>query len=309
MNRQMLQAFSQRTVEGLKSYTLFRLALPAFQSFLDINVAKEVEKDRAVIARAAALHQSGVEPGPDHVLALLQEAREIDQAFLNKASVFPIDINIQYRDIEEIRQRRIELLLRACYRIISQWKEKSSFRATVYELYNEEQFRALLNNLLGLYAQETRMLSHSVRIPSLLSLARDSVTQAITKVMKREAEVLRAEATYPDIVPGGSAESDAPGFRFRLAAEVPTGYKTGFAVAWTSAESSGITEPFFLDHGPPNCGTTFSDFQDAQGLNGSYQNYLRVYGREREPCPRCRAPVVRLVQQQRSSFYCPKCQR
>jgi formamidopyrimidine-DNA glycosylase len=58
-----------------------------------------------------------------------------------------------------------------------------------------------------------------------------------------------------------------------------------------------------------NCGTTFSDFQDAQGLTGSYQNYLRVYGREREPCPRCRAPVVRLVQQQRSSFYCPKCQR
>jgi len=58
-----------------------------------------------------------------------------------------------------------------------------------------------------------------------------------------------------------------------------------------------------------NCGTTFSDFQDAQGLTGSYQNYLRVYGREREPCSRCRTPVVRLVQQQRSSFYCPTCQR
>ena len=58
-----------------------------------------------------------------------------------------------------------------------------------------------------------------------------------------------------------------------------------------------------------NCGTTISDFQDAQGLTGSYQNYLRVYGRELEPCPRCRKPVVRLVQQQRSSFYCPQCQR
>ena len=56
-------------------------------------------------------------------------------------------------------------------------------------------------------------------------------------------------------------------------------------------------------------GGKISDFQDAQGLTGSYQNYLRVYGRELEPCPRCRQPVVRIVQQQRSSFYCPQCQR
>ena len=51
----MMEAFSQRTVEGLKGYTLFRLALPAFQSFLDINVGKEVEKDRVVISRAASM--------------------------------------------------------------------------------------------------------------------------------------------------------------------------------------------------------------------------------------------------------------
>jgi formamidopyrimidine-DNA glycosylase len=57
-----------------------------------------------------------------------------------------------------------------------------------------------------------------------------------------------------------------------------------------------------------NCGTTFSDFQDAQGVTGSYQNFLAVYGRGSEPCPRCRTTVIRLVQQQRSTFYCPHCQ-
>jgi formamidopyrimidine-DNA glycosylase len=57
-----------------------------------------------------------------------------------------------------------------------------------------------------------------------------------------------------------------------------------------------------------NCGTTFSDFQDAQGLTGSYQNYLAVYGRESEPCLRCGTPVVRFVQQQRSTFFCSRCQ-
>jgi len=58
-----------------------------------------------------------------------------------------------------------------------------------------------------------------------------------------------------------------------------------------------------------NSGTTFSDFQDARGLAGSYQRFLRVYGREGQRCPRCVGTVVREVQQQRSTFYCPDCQR
>ena len=58
-----------------------------------------------------------------------------------------------------------------------------------------------------------------------------------------------------------------------------------------------------------SCGTTFSDFQDASGLSGSYQRLLAVYGREGTRCRRCRTPVERVVQQQRSTFHCPGCQR
>ena len=75
MNRFMMEAFSQSTVEGLKAHTLFRLALPPFQSFLNINVGKEMEKDRRVIAQAAKVLLSGTKPGPGHVATLLQEAR------------------------------------------------------------------------------------------------------------------------------------------------------------------------------------------------------------------------------------------
>ena len=57
-----------------------------------------------------------------------------------------------------------------------------------------------------------------------------------------------------------------------------------------------------------NCGTTFSDFQDARGVEGSYQQFLAVYGREGQPCPRCGEPILRIVQQQRSTFYCAGCQ-
>ena len=57
------------------------------------------------------------------------------------------------------------------------------------------------------------------------------------------------------------------------------------------------------------CGTTFSDFQDSRGEIGSYQRFLRVYDREGERCRRCGSTVVREVQQQRSTFWCPGCQR
>lgn len=55
-------------------------------------------------------------------------------------------------------------------------------------------------------------------------------------------------------------------------------------------------------------GTTFSDFQDAHGAAGEFQKMLKVYGRGGEPCPRCRRPLERLSQQNRSTFHCAKCQ-
>lgn len=57
------------------------------------------------------------------------------------------------------------------------------------------------------------------------------------------------------------------------------------------------------------CGTTFSDFQDGEGTDGSYGEYLSVYGREGKECPECGHTIRRIILAQRSSFYCPKCQR
>lgn len=56
-------------------------------------------------------------------------------------------------------------------------------------------------------------------------------------------------------------------------------------------------------------GSTLRDFRDAHGMDGAYQDSARVYGREGEPCPRCGTPVRRVMQGQRSSFFCPGCQR
>jgi formamidopyrimidine-DNA glycosylase len=56
-------------------------------------------------------------------------------------------------------------------------------------------------------------------------------------------------------------------------------------------------------------GTTFSDYRDADGNEGTFQFRLRVYDREGVPCPVCTAPIKRTVLSNRSAFYCPTCQR
>ncbi|MFG6468530.1 bifunctional DNA-formamidopyrimidine glycosylase/DNA-(apurinic or apyrimidinic site) lyase [Roseateles sp. BYS87W] len=56
-------------------------------------------------------------------------------------------------------------------------------------------------------------------------------------------------------------------------------------------------------------GTTLRDFRDAHGVAGSFQMQAQVYGREGEPCRHCGAAIRRLVQGQRSTFFCPTCQK
>jgi formamidopyrimidine-DNA glycosylase len=56
-------------------------------------------------------------------------------------------------------------------------------------------------------------------------------------------------------------------------------------------------------------GSTLRDFRDAHGVAGSFQLQARVYGRQGLPCPRCETSIRRIVQGQRSTFFCPRCQR
>jgi formamidopyrimidine-DNA glycosylase len=56
-------------------------------------------------------------------------------------------------------------------------------------------------------------------------------------------------------------------------------------------------------------GSTLRDFRDAHGMAGEFQLQAQVYGREGEPCQICATPIRRIVQGQRSTFFCPTCQR
>lgn len=56
-------------------------------------------------------------------------------------------------------------------------------------------------------------------------------------------------------------------------------------------------------------GSTLRDFVGAEGNAGYMQNRFWVYDREGKACRRCRTPIKRIVQGQRSTFFCPGCQK
>jgi formamidopyrimidine-DNA glycosylase len=56
-------------------------------------------------------------------------------------------------------------------------------------------------------------------------------------------------------------------------------------------------------------GTTLRDFKNAHGQQGHFQLATMVYDRAGEPCRVCLTPVKRIVQGQRATYFCPKCQR
>jgi formamidopyrimidine-DNA glycosylase len=56
-------------------------------------------------------------------------------------------------------------------------------------------------------------------------------------------------------------------------------------------------------------GTTLRDFHGGDGAPGYFRQKLDVYGRDGQACRRCNEDIRVIVLGQRSTFYCPRCQR
>ena len=55
-------------------------------------------------------------------------------------------------------------------------------------------------------------------------------------------------------------------------------------------------------------GTSFSDYRDGRDRKGKFQNRLKVYNRQGQPCRECSGKIKRVLIGNRSAFYCPNCQ-
>lgn len=65
-----------------------------------------------------------------------------------------------------------------------------------------------------------------------------------------------------------------------------------------------------LQEGIRHGGVTLDDqtYKNLYGEPGEFQDYLKVYGQDGEPCRRCRTPVVRSRWGNRTTYSCPQCQ-
>ena len=94
---------------------------------------------------------------------------------------------------------------------------------------------------------------------------------------------------------------------FRKAGTAAT--KTGKPTAKTQALVEGVKA--VLEQAIKAGGSSLRDYAAADGRLGRFQHRFKVYGRGGKPCPRkaCGGTIKRVVQNGRSTFYCPTCQR
>ena len=56
-------------------------------------------------------------------------------------------------------------------------------------------------------------------------------------------------------------------------------------------------------------GSSLRDYVQANGELGFFQDRFAVYGLDGQPCRVCEAPIQRITQANRTTFYCRRCQR
>jgi formamidopyrimidine-DNA glycosylase len=56
-------------------------------------------------------------------------------------------------------------------------------------------------------------------------------------------------------------------------------------------------------------GSSLRDFAHSNGELGYFQTHHRVYDREGQPCVTCAGPIRSIRQAQRSTYFCPRCQK
>lgn len=193
LNRKLLEAYSRRTAEALRAALPLRLVLPPLESFLALNVAKEVRKDGLVIGRAGELLAAGILPDGKTRQELFEATKEIDSAFLSRVRMMPVGIVIRYEEIAPVRLERIDRVLAAAYRVLDAWRSQRGIRAAIQAAYRRTELENLVLDVLRLYASETQALSRSLRLPALLAPIRDRLTHGLASVMNSSARRLAVD--------------------------------------------------------------------------------------------------------------------
>jgi formamidopyrimidine-DNA glycosylase len=125
------------------------------------------------------------------------------------------------------------------------------------------------------------------------------------RLRRRDTELKRALLDQTLVSGIGNIYADESLWRARLHGRRRTGGLTRPAVSALLADVRSV-----LSEALRAGGTSFDAlYVNVNGESGYFDRSLAVYGQEGRPCPRCGRPVRREAFMNRSSFFCPVCQR
>jgi formamidopyrimidine-DNA glycosylase len=125
------------------------------------------------------------------------------------------------------------------------------------------------------------------------------------RLRRRQSELKRALLDQSLVSGIGNIYADESLWRARLHGSRRAAALTRPAVAGLLAEVRGV-----LGDALQAGGTSFDAlYVNVNGESGYFDRSLAVYGQEGRPCPRCGTPIRRSAFMNRSSFFCPTCQR
>jgi hypothetical protein len=182
LNGRLLAVYSRRTTSELRAALPLRLALPHVEPLLELNLQKEIRKDRLVIRHVGT--DPAAAAAPEAVRALFIETKRIDSDFVARAGGFPLRIVIPYAEIEPLRVERIKRLMSASGQVLDQWREQGRLRAALRVAFTQNELENTLRQMLDLYAREVRALTRSVRLPLLIEPLRDRLAQHLLAIMR-----------------------------------------------------------------------------------------------------------------------------
>ena len=149
-------------------------------------------------------------------------------------------------------------------------------------------------------------------IPELVRLGRDPLVEDLPAEFLAETFARRRTRAKPLLMDQGfvcglgNIYSDEVLFLSGVRHDRPTSQVTRNEIALLHEAI-----PRVLQESIAHRGSSIADeqYRDPYGAVGGYQKRLRVYGREGEPCVRCGTPIRRARWSNRSTFFCPLCQR
>ena len=142
-------------------------------------------------------------------------------------------------------------------------------------------------------------------------IARDPLDPAfdddgfVDRLLRRRTGLKRALLDQTLVSGIGNIYADEALWAARLHSATPTDSLKQPAVRRLLAETRAVLERALADGG-----TSFdAQYVNVNGASGYFSRRLHAYGQQGKPCARCGTPIVREAFMNRSSHFCPRCQR